>query len=134
MVTTDFGAFPSDFSAGINGVALQRNGNIVTVGSTRDNQFNSSDVVLARYTATSLDSGIIQVKRFTLNGDIPTLTIDSHTGYSFKLQVADNPHASAFTTFGPAQQGNTGSTLTFIGPPTTSPAEFYRILIEPLNF
>ncbi|MFN2508227.1 MAG: delta-60 repeat domain-containing protein, partial [Chthoniobacterales bacterium] len=48
-VSTIFGAFDGDFSAGINGVALQKNSGIVGAGSTRDNQFNTSDVVLARY-------------------------------------------------------------------------------------
>ena len=129
-VTTDFGAFPGDFSAGINAVAVQRDGHIVAVGSTRDNQFNSSDVVLARYIATSPAAEIIQVKSFTLNANIPTLTIDSQTGFTYQLQVAPALEANAFTTVGAAQQGTTGTTLTFTGPATSAPSGFYRILIE----
>ena len=130
MVTTDFGAAAG---AGLNGVALQQNGNIVTVGVTRNNQFNSGDVVLARYVATSLTSGIIQVKSITMNGNIPTLTVDAHTGYTFKLQVAESLSAG-FTTVGAAQQGNTGTVLTFAAPPISLPSGFYRILIEPIGF
>jgi uncharacterized delta-60 repeat protein len=129
-VATDFGATPGDFSAGINAVAVQTDGNIVAAGATQDNQFNSSDVVLARYLATSVLPRILHVKSFTLIGTIPTLTIDSETGYSYKLQVAPSLEPNAFTTVGAAQQGNTGTTLTFTGPAISEPSGFYRILIE----
>jgi uncharacterized delta-60 repeat protein len=131
-VTTDFGAFPGDFSAGINGVALQSNGSIVAAGATRDNQFSSSDVVLARYVATSLASN--PVKSLAIEGNIPTLQIESHTGYTYKLQVAPSPRAEDFAPFGAAQQGSTGTTLTFSGPSISSPSGFYRISIEPIGF
>jgi len=132
-VTTDFGAFPGDLSAVINGVALQSNGHIVVAGSTRDNQFNNSDVVLARYVATSLVSEI-QAKSFTFNGNIPTLQIDSIAGYTYKLQVGSSLLAEEFTTVGTAQEGSTGTTLTFTGPAISAPRGFYRILIEPIGF
>lgn len=133
MVTTDFGAFPGDFSAGINGVALQNDGHIVVAGSTRDNQFNSSDVVLARYVATSLVSGA-QAKNFTISGNTPTMQIDSFAGYTFKLQTAASLRAEDFTTVGAPQQGSAGTTLTFTGPAAAAQRGFYRIVIEPVGF
>jgi uncharacterized delta-60 repeat protein len=129
LVTTDFGAFPGDFSAGINGVALQHDGYIVAAGSTRDNQFNSSDVVLARYTATSALG--IQPKAFTLNGNIPTVEIDSLTGYTYTLQAALSLLPDEFAPAAPAQQGATGTTLTFTAPANSQSRGFYRVLITP---
>ena len=133
LVSTIFGAFDGDFSAGINGVALQSDGKIVAAGSTRDNQFNSSDVVLARYLAAPISSSNVRVKTFSLSGATPTVTIDSFASYSFKLQVATSPAGNAFSTFGSAQQGSDGTLLTFTGPAASPPA-FYRILIEPSGF
>lgn len=133
MVTTDFGAIPGDFSAGSNAVALQSNDHIVVAGSTRDNQFNSSDVVLARYAAVSLVSGV-QAKSFTFNGNIPVVQIDSFAGYMFKLQAAPTLRAEDFSTVGAAQPGSNGTTLTFTGPANPAPRSFYRISIEPIGF
>lgn len=133
-VTTIFGASDGALGAVIHGVALQSDGKIVAAGDTTDIQFNTGDVALARYVATPLNSSVLRVKSITFNGDIPTLTIDSHTGYTFKLQVAETLDPNAFTTFGAAQTGSNGTTLTFLGPPATPPSDFYRILVEPLNF
>ena len=134
IVKTIFGTTDGDFGALIHGVALQSDGKIVAAGDTQDIQFNTGDVALARYVATPLNSSVLRVKSINLNGDIPRVTIDSHTGYTFKLQVAETLDPNAFTTFGSAQTGSNGTTLTFLGPPATPPSDFYRILVEPLNF
>jgi hypothetical protein len=134
VVTTIFGESDGALGSLIHGVALQSDGKIVAAGDTNEIRFHTGDVALARYLATPLNSSVLRVKSITLNGDVPTVTIDSHTGYTFKLQVAETLEPNAFTTFGAAQTGSNGTILTFLGPPATPPSDFYRILVEPLNF
>jgi uncharacterized delta-60 repeat protein len=133
IVTTDYGAFPGDFSAGINAVALQSDGRIVAAGSTRDNQFSSSEVVLARYTASSLTAGL-QPDFSAFSGNSPTLRIGSLTGFTYQLQTASSPSAADFTSSGAVQQGSTGTALTFTAPTNAATRGFYRILIQPVGF
>lgn len=79
-----------------------------------------------------IDSSVVATKTVARAGNNLTVTIDSYTGHTYRLQKSSTPDAAGFTTnVGPLQNGSTGTPLNFTDASATTAPSFYRIIVDP---
>jgi autotransporter-associated beta strand protein len=78
---------------------------------------------------TILDKSVIRAKSAQKSGSTFTTTIASYSYHTYQLQKAPSPGGS-FVDVGQAQQGSTGSVLTFSDPNASATTGFYRITVN----
>jgi len=78
---------------------------------------------------TILDSSVVRTKSAQKSGSTFTTTIASYSYHTYQLQVATSP-GGTFTNVGSAQQGSTGSVLTFSDPNASGTTGFYHIAVN----
>jgi autotransporter-associated beta strand protein len=126
---TNNGLFILSHGAQLAGVtSFTNNGtlDIITAGAfTPPNGFVNNGVIL--------DSSVVKVKSIQRNGATVTVSINSYTGHTYRLQKSATPSASSFVNASgvPTQQGSTGTVLSFTDLNATGPTSFYRILVDP---
>ncbi|HJT81486.1 MAG TPA: autotransporter-associated beta strand repeat-containing protein [Chthoniobacterales bacterium] len=121
-----------------NGTFILRSGAQITTGSGFVNN-GTLDLTTAGATpanltnnGTIIDAAVVKTKSAAKASTTVTLTIDSFTGHSYRLQKSTTtPDGSAFTTnVGSPQQGSTGNVLTFTDPGANEIRAFYRIAVD----
>lgn len=84
-----------------------------------------------------IDSSSVKVKDFRKNGNVFTVTIDSHSGHGYQLQRTASLTAPVtwenvgFEQTGSEQPDGSPTTLTFTDSPATGNKWFYRFVISP---
>ena len=78
-----------------------------------------------------LTSALVTVKSTMRTSTSFTLTIDGYSGHSYQLQRGTSPDAASFVNLGSAQNGSTGTTLTFTDPSPAVDRGFYRVVLAP---
>jgi fibronectin-binding autotransporter adhesin len=81
---------------------------------------------------TIIDSSVIKNKTVSRTATTLSVTIDSYTGHTYQLQKSSTtPDGASFTTnVGPAQQGTTGTVLTFTDSSASGAKSFYRVAVD----
>ncbi len=80
---------------------------------------------------TVLMSDLVKVKSVANSGSAVTITIDSYGGHTYQLQRGASPSATSFANLGSAQNGSTGTTLTFTDSSPLAGQGFYRVTLTP---
>jgi hypothetical protein len=78
-----------------------------------------------------IDSSVAKVETVSMAGTTITITINSYTGHTYRMQTSSSLDPNSFTNSGSPQQGATGTPLTFTDPNATGNHRFYRIVINP---
>jgi hypothetical protein len=79
---------------------------------------------------TIVDSSVVKARTISRSGTVTTLTIDSYSGHTYRLQISSSLAANSFIDIGSPLQGSTGTVLTFIDPGTSGAVGFYRIVVD----
>lgn len=78
-----------------------------------------------------LTPSLVKIKSVTHASTAVTITIDGYTGHTYQLQRGSSPTAVAFANLNSAQNGTTGTTLTFTDASPASGQGFYRVVLNP---
>ena len=80
-----------------------------------------------------IDASVVKVKSIQRSGTNVTVSINSYTGHTYRLQKSASPYLSSFVNLlsSQPQQGNTGNVISFTDSNATGTTSFYRILVNP---
>lgn len=77
-----------------------------------------------------LDASVVQVRSTTRSGGTVTVTIDSHTGHTYRLQRRTSLSSGSFADVGAPQTGQTGQVLSFQDQNASGTSGFYRVAVD----
>lgn len=99
---------------------------IMTAGAfTLPNGFVNNGVII--------DSSVVKTKTVSFAGTTISVTIDSYTGHTYRLQESISPSSNAFADVidSPLQTGASGTVLTFTDVNAAGTSGFYRVVVNP---
>jgi autotransporter-associated beta strand protein len=126
---TNNGLFIVSNSSNLAGVTSFTNNaklDIITAGNfIPPNGFVNNGVII--------DSSVVKTKTVSFTGTTISVTIDSYTGHTYRLQASISPESNAFgdVVDSPLQPGATGTVLTFTDANAVGTTGFYRLVVNP---